>query len=174
MIFKYISNNLKWFKNILIVFLFNTLLIEPIFAQSADENVLIQNVKWVIKSEVIIINYDLVGSLKDQYEIKVVMKKQDDPDFQFIPRAVEGDIGIGYFAGLKKEITWYYRRDIPQGITADEKYYFIVNVKEIKSSKSWIYYLVGGVLATGAAIILLSSKSKEQGQKELPLPPGRP
>ncbi len=174
MIFKYITKKYKCLKNIFIFILLNVFLFEPILAQVTAEDVLVQNVKWVIKSDVIIINYDLVGSLKTQYEIKVVMKKQDDPIFEFTPRAVEGDIGVGNFAGIKKEITWYYRRDIPQGITSDEKYYFVINVKEIKSSKSWIYYIVGGILATGAIILLLSDKSKDQGQKELPYPPGRP
>ena len=174
MIYNYITKKMKYLNLILIPILVNIFLFEPIFSQDTVPNVLVQNVKWIIKSEVIIINYDLVGSLKDKYEVKVIMKKEDDPTLQIIPRAVEGDIGIGNFAGLKREIIWYYRRDIPQGIQSDEKYYFEITVKEAISSKSWIYYVVGGVLAAGAVILLLSNKSTTDTQKELPLPPGRP
>lgn len=172
--YKFISSKLKKTNYILIHVLVNLLLIESIIAKNPPQDVLIQNVKWTIKSEIITINYDLIGSLKEKYEIKVVMKKEDDPTFLFTPRAVEGDIGIGNFAGLKREITWYYRRDIPQGIKSDEKYFFEISVKEVGSSKMWIYYLVGGALALGAGIMLLTSKAKDQTQKELPMPPVRP
>lgn len=174
MVYKIISNKLLKINYILIPVLVNFLIFESIIAKNSADDVLIQNVKWIIKSEIIIINYDLIGPIRDKYEIKIAMKKENDPAFLFIPRAVEGDIGIGNFAGLKREIIWYYRRDIPQGITSDEKYYFEITVKETSGSKTWIYYLVGGALALGAGIILLTSKAKDQTQKELPTPPGRP
>lgn len=168
-----IRNKIKLVIIIIIPLLLNFLVLEQIFSNIQNTGS-IQNIRWLIKSEVIIINYDLIGSENDKFDVKVVMKKENDPTIEIVPITVEGDIGIGNFAGINREIIWYYRRDIPQGISSEDKYYFEINVKEITSSKTWIYYTVGAILVASGIVLFITNKSKDKGEQELPLPPGRP
>ncbi len=174
MIFKYIYNKLRTIKICMIPILTFFLLTESSFSQSrSDESPVITNVKWVTKSDLIIVKYDLVGSTKNKYEIEVVMKKEDDPTFHIKPLTIEGDIGEGYYAGENKEIRWYYRRDFPQGFSK-EGYYFEIYVKPVGESKTWLYYVLGGVAATAGIVAIITTKSQESKPKELPYPPTRP
>lgn len=86
------------------------------------------NIKWTVKDEVIIINYDLAGTFDDKFDLGVTMKREGDDKFSVTPLTVEGDIGTGNFAGKNREIRWYYRRDLPQGLQGSG-YYFEVHVK---------------------------------------------
>ena len=76
------------------------LLVElPGFAQdSSSDEARSANVRWTTKSDVIVINYDLIGETDAQYEIHILMKRENDPSF----------------TGNNREIRWYYRRDYPQ------------------------------------------------------------
>lgn len=175
MIFKYIYNKLRPITVCMIPILITFFVTEALFSQSqSDESPVITNVKWVTKSDIITIKYDLVGSTKNKYEINVVMKKEDDPTFSIIPLTIEGDIGEGYYAGEDKEIRWYYRRDYPQGFSK-EGYYFEIFVKQVPESKTWFYYVLGGVAATAGIVAIITSKGRsDEKPKELPYPPTRP
>lgn len=174
MIFKYIYNKLRTITICMIPILTIFFVTEASFSQSqSDESPVITNVKWVTKSDLIIVKYDLVGSTKNKYEIDVVMKKEDDPTFNIKPLTIEGDIGEGYYAGENKEIRWYYRRDFPQGFSK-EGYYFEIYVKPVAESKTWLYYVLGGVAATAGIVAIITTKGQEPKPKELPYPPTRP
>ncbi|MDI6804152.1 MAG: hypothetical protein QME58_09940 [Bacteroidota bacterium] len=175
MIFKYINNKCRIITICMIPILITFFVTEASFSQDkSDELPIGTNLKWITKSDIIIIQYDLVGSAKSKYEVSVVMKKEDDPTFNIKPLTVEGDIGEGYYAGENKEIRWYYRRDFPQGFSK-EGYYFEIYVKPVAESKTWLYYVLGGIAATAGIVAIVTSKgTDEQKPKELPYPPTRP
>lgn len=175
MIFEYLNNKLHHITVCLIPILITFFVTEALFSQNrSDESPVITNVEWVTKSDVITIKYDLLGSTKYKYAIDVVMKKEDDPTFNIIPLTIEGDIGEGYYAGENKEIRWYYRRDHPQGFSKDG-YYFEIFVKQVPESKTWLYYVLGGVATTAGIVALIISKGAgDEKPKELPYPPTRP
>lgn len=133
------------------------------------------NIKWQTKEDVIVINYDLNESSDNKYLVSVVMKREGYPAFSVTPVSTEGDIGTGFFAGVGREIRWYYRRDIPQGLQGTG-YYFEFHVKAVKESSSLLYYVVGAVAVTGGLIALLVSRGQDTTVPplELPTPPGRP
>lgn len=144
------------------------------YAQSSVDDIRAINVKWTMKNEVIILSYDLTGSPDIKYEVKVIMKRENDTTFYAIPNSVEGDIGEGYFSGVKKEIRWYYRRDYPQGLQGED-YYFEIEVKEVAKQNALLYYIAGGVVVTAGVVALLMSKNPSvPPPRELPFPPVRP
>lgn len=175
-----IINKLFYYRRTIIIgimpFLICLLIDIPCLAQekSPDEP-RSANMRWTIKDEVIIINYDLVGALDTKYNVQVEMKRKNNPSFAAIPVTVEGDVGEGYFAGTNREIQWYYRKDFPEGFKG-EGYYFEIQVKPIGHQNMTLYYVAGGVAVVGGLVALLASKSKSTTTQpsELPIPPGRP
>lgn len=133
------------------------------------------NVQWSIKNDAIIITYDLIGDPDAKYDVRIIMKRENDPSFNATPVTAEGEMGEGYFAGTNKTIRWYFRRDYPQGFQG-EGYYFEVRVRNISPKSNWLYYAIGGVaVAAGViALIVSNSQSEKNGAVELPLPPTRP
>jgi hypothetical protein len=133
------------------------------------------NVQWSIKNEAIIITYDLIGDPEEKYDVRIIMKRENDPSYTATPVTTEGDIGAGFFAGTNRSIRWYFRRDYPQGFQG-EGYYFEVRVTNITPKSTWLYYVIGGtaVAAGLIALIVSGSQSNSKGSSELPLPPDRP
>jgi hypothetical protein len=132
------------------------------------------NIRWSVKDDVIIINYDLASNPDSKYKVDITMKRETDPEFTAIPLSVEGDIGEGYFAGTNKEIRWYYRRDYPQGFQG-EGYFFEISIIETGKESAWLYYAIGAAAVTGGVLAFLISKN--QGDipvGTIPGPPGRP
>jgi hypothetical protein len=144
------------------------------YAKSASDEIQATNVKWTVKNEVIVVNYDLLGSADIKYGINVIMKRESDSAFSAVPVTVEGDIAEGYFAGTNKEIRWYYRRDFPQGLQGED-YYFEIHVKPVAKDNSLLYYIAGGVAVTAGIVALLVHKNPgTPPPTELPFPPVRP
>jgi len=133
------------------------------------------NVRWTIKSDLIFITYDLIGSSDLKYIVSAVMKKDNDATFNAVPLTVEGDIGEGTLAGKDRQIRWYYRRDFPIGFQG-QGYYFEISVKPVEQTQTWLYYTIGAAAVTGGLIALLAGKNQNSTRPipELPLPPGRP
>lgn len=162
----------------LLPFLCTLLVWTPAFARKSGttEDPKSSNVKWTTKNDVIIINYDLLGSPDDKYIVSVLMKKEDDEALVIEPLSIEGDVGEGLFSGTNREIRWYYRKDYPQGLTG-KGYYFEIQVKTISQSNMLIYYIAGGAAVVGGLVILLASKGQSTELPpagDLPLPPVRP
>jgi hypothetical protein len=156
-----------------IVFLF--LLDFTIYAQDdTGGNRNISNIKWSEKGDIITVTYDLNGSADVPYTINAVMKRDDNPEFSVTPVTVEGDYGKGVIPGISRSFRWYFRSDYPQGIQ-DGGYYFQVT-GEPTSSKTWIYYAIGGTALTAGIIALITSggQSNPTPVIELPSPPPRP
>ena len=151
----------------------------PGYSQEKQENVTdanrVTNVKWTTKDEVIIINYDLKGAPDGKYEVKVVMKREGDNSFVAIPRTAEGDIGEGFFAGVGREIQWFYRRDYPQGLQG-AGYYFEFQVKTVNQQSKWLYYVAGAAALTGGVLAFIVTRGQDHTPPvlELPTPPARP
>ncbi len=157
-------------------FLMMLLLDVPAFGQSTQTGATKgTNVRWSMKGDIIVINYDLTGPPDDKYEVDVVMKKDNDSSFIALPMAVEGDIGQGYFAGTGREIRWFYRRDYPQGFEG-EGYYFEIGVKPLIEKSNTLYYALGAAAVAGGLLVFLLTRNQSTSPpvSELPNPPGRP
>jgi len=105
-----------------------------------------------------------------------VMRNEKDPDFSVIPNAVDGDIGQGSFAGVNREIRWYFRHDYPRGFEG-AGFYVEIHVKTVNDQSNLLYYIVGAAAVTGGVIALVVGKggtSTGNGTHDLPMPPARP
>lgn len=142
----------------------------------AAEEVRGSNVRWTKKSDVIIINYDLVGSQDAKHEVKLVMRKDKDDLFIFVPKNVDGHIGEGVVAGPDREIRWYYRAEFPLRIE-NEEYYFEIQVERMNEASRFMYYIAGAAAVAGGIIAIIVSKNQSAGpelDRNLPSPPVRP
>jgi hypothetical protein len=158
----------------LLPFLLTLLIKIESFAQNGSDELKAENVKWTVKNENILIYYDLQGSPDVKYDVSVKMKRESDSSFVAIPATVEGDIGQGYYAGLKKEILWHYRFDFPEGLQGQD-YYFEIYVKEAAKQKYLLYYIAGGAAIIAGIVALLVNKNPgTPPPRELPYPPVRP
>jgi len=132
------------------------------------------NIRWEVKDEVIIINYDLLEPTDIKYRVNVIMKREGEEAFTAIPLTMEGDVGEGFLAGRNKEIRWYYRRDYPSGFQG-AGYYFELRVEKIGEDNSTLYYLLGaGAIAGGVLAFIIGRSQETPPQVGLPGPPLRP
>ncbi|HYQ85630.1 MAG TPA: hypothetical protein VES59_00160 [Bacteroidota bacterium] len=148
----------------------------PVFGQGrSGEEVQTSNVKWSIKDDVILLNYDLMGSPDDEFDLSIALKKEGDASFAVVPKAAEGDIGRGYFAGKGREIRWFYRTDNPGGFSG-EGYYFEIHVQLVKKESKLLYYALGAAALAGGILALIVSQKPVPPTPpyELPGPPARP
>jgi hypothetical protein len=90
-----------------------------------------------------------------------------------VPQNVEGDVGVGFFAGPGRQIIWSYKKDYPAGFQG-EGYFFEVRVKSASGDNSWLYYTIGATAVVGGVIAILLATKEAASVKELPFPPGRP
>ena len=167
----------RWIGGGLLILFLSIVIDFPAIArgQSSQEGH-VSNVKWVLKENLIVVTYDLNGSLDDSYDVSIVMRNEKDSSISIIPATVEGDIGAGRFAGVNREIQWYFRKDFPQGFQGGG-YYFEIFVKPVQQKSNLLTYMVGGAVVTaGILALLLSSGSTDQppASASLPGPPVRP
>ena len=142
--------------------------------QSPDEEVQGTNIRWVVKDDVIVINYDLLESVDIKYRVDVIMKREGDEAFTAIPLTVEGDIGEGFFTGKNREIRWYYRRDYPSGFQG-AGYFFEFRVEKIGQDNTVLYYALGAAAIAGGVIAFIVGGSQETPPVVgIPTPPPRP
>jgi hypothetical protein len=141
---------------------------------------IVENVSHSVSNEDIIITYDLNGTTEQFYEVKLILRRSNHSNFRYVPQALTGDVGEGYFAGTGKKIIWKIEKDFPSGLPGDD-YYFEVMVKEISSSSNIFTWVGAGIAAAAAAVItyivINSSSSSDEGNggsSGLPPPPGRP
>jgi hypothetical protein len=166
----------------LLPFLVLFLLDAPAFAQERpEEKGRIENARWQVAGDVVIITYDLVADANFAYDVNVTLTRESNKSFRMAPRTVTGAIGKGKFAGVRMEIRWEYKKDVPQGLEGEDYVFeFAVNViREEGGSNLW-YYIGGlGLAGAAAAAVLLggSKTSTPDGSTStgLPAPPsGRP
>jgi hypothetical protein len=106
----------------------------------------IANARWRVEGNVVVITYDLIADANLEYEIKVVLRRQSDPRFQFVPRSLSGAVGKGKFVGTNRVIRWDYRKDVPQGFSGDDYLFELAAYPQQPGSSVWWY---GGLLAAG-------------------------
>ncbi len=141
---------------------------------AADEEVQGTNIRWTVKDDVIIINYDLLESVDIKYRVDVLMKREGDEAFAAIPLTVEGDIGEGFFAGKNREIRWYYRRDYPSGFQG-AGYFFEFRIEKIGEDNTLLYYTLGAAAIAGGVIAFIVGGSQDEPPVVgIPPPPARP
>lgn len=142
------------------------------------EGVRLANLDWRLQGDVIVISYDLLAPTDEEYEVSLVMLRENDRSFKVVPKSVSGQVGKGKFAGQTREIKWEYKKDAPRGFTG-EGYYFEISVEPVGGGSTWLYVGLGVAAAGGAAAVLLGGKKVGDGTPpptptELPAPPIRP
>ncbi len=139
-----------------------------------DEEVQGTNIRWTVRDDVIIINYDLLESMDTKYRVDVIMKREGDEAFAAIPLTVEGDIGEGFFAGKNREIRWYYRRDYPSGFQG-AGYFFEFRIEKTGEDNTMLYYALGAAAIAGGILAFIVGGSQEDPPVVgIPEPPPRP
>lgn len=142
--------------------------------EAPSDDVKPTNVRWLVKEDIIIVNYDLNASLDARYRVSVVMKREGDESFTIVPKTAEGALGEGFLGGSNKEIRWYFKRDYPQGFKG-EGYYFEITVEELSQDSNLLYYALGGAAIVGGVVAFIITKSAGvTATDNLPPPPGRP
>jgi hypothetical protein len=133
----------------------------------------VENARWQVSGDSVIITFDLIGDESLTYDISIVLTREGDKSFKLFPVSVTGAIYKGKHAGKGKEIRWEYKKDVPQGLSGDD-YTFVFNIQIIREEggSNLLYYLAGGaVLVGGAAYFLLSgSKTTETTTPSTGLP----
>lgn len=159
-------------------FLVLYLLDVPAFAQEKPgEKGRVENARWQVAGDVVIITYDLVADANLAYEVNVTLTRESNKNFRLAPRTVTGAVGKGKFAGMKMEIRWEYKRDIPEGLEGEDyAFEFSINVIREEGGSNLLYYLGGVGLAGVAAAAVLLGGSKQAASPTststgLPSPP---
>jgi len=135
----------------------------------------ITNVYFDPLQDKIIVYYDLAGDKDEDYNVSIVLRREEYSGFQIVPKSVTGDVGEGKFAGKKKKIIWDVTKDyhIDPEIT---DYYFEVKVKEISGGIAWYYYVLAAVVGGATAAVLIGGDEEQPPVAQNPIgaPPIRP
>jgi hypothetical protein len=134
----------------------------------------IENARWLLDCDVVIITYDLVANPELVYDVNIVLKRESDKEFKLVPKSVSGAVGKGKFAGTKREIRWEYKKDVGDVLSGDDYHFDFAVFKEEGISTVW-YYVIAGVVGGGAAASQLFRAKQASGGGSptvgLPVPP---
>lgn len=152
-----------------IIFLFYLFFPLLLFGQSFE----VKNVHFKPMDKTVEIYYDLEGDADSYYEITIKLRRENIPEFEFIPNHLDGDIGTGKFAGFSRRIIWNFFLERGNSFEGDDYYFEISAEKYERGGFPWLTVGGGSVLA-GVAFLIYKIISKPEGTKSIPLPPGRP
>lgn len=134
----------------------------------------LENARWELAGDVVVITYDLIGDADLTYEVSITLTRESDKNLKIVPKTVKGAIGRGKYAGVRMEIRWEYRKDVQQPLTGDDySFEFVIQIIKEESSSNLLYYLLGGVgvAAGAAALVLAGGKKVSEVPSTLPNPP---
>ena len=144
-----------------------------LYPQEANK---VKNVRFEILGTQLVIRYDLAAP-NDTYKVRVVLRKESESGFVYVPRLLSGDVGEGEFAGTNRQVTWDFLAEFPGGLDGDD-FYFVVEAEKAPWKLSPWYYIAGGVVAVGAASVYLLTQKSTTTVNSLPegfpSPVGRP
>lgn len=139
----------------------------------------VTNVRFQVDHGQVRINYDLAGDPGARYRVSVLLRNGNDSGYSYSPRAITGDVGVGNFAGVNREIVWNISDEFPDGLPGSD-YYFVVRAEKITeiSGPSLLAVMGTGaaVLAAAVTYFVISGLHSPgaQAAQGLPIPPGRP
>lgn len=138
----------------------------------------VTNVDFEPKQNKIFITYDLDGEKDTEYEIAVVLKREEFSGFIFRPKLLTGDVGDGIRPGKGKEIVWDVTKEYHIDPDVTDFFFEVTASLEKSGGIAWYYYVGAAVLGGGtAAVLLLGKKSEEETpvtKTPIGTPPGRP
>ena len=127
----------------------------PISSARAGDEVIVGNVRFESSGLVIKVFYDLQGPSENSYKVKLLLKRKQDPSFEYAPRSLTGDVGEGPFVGTKRRIVWEIQKDSVGGF-AGADFYFVVEAEMISSRTNILWYIGGGAaVVVGVAAVVL-------------------
>ncbi len=147
------------------------LAIKPALSQEVE----VTNVAFSLVDSNVVVNYNLSGPKSRLYSVSLILRRESDRAFKFIPIDVTGDIGKGRFEGGDRKIIWHIYSDIPVGLSGID-YYFQVRATLLGGGgASWLYYVGGAILVGGtAAVLYKSGVIGKSTAAPFPAPPARP
>ncbi|MFI5251251.1 MAG: hypothetical protein ACHQQQ_02365 [Bacteroidota bacterium] len=125
------------------------------------------------------VQYDLAAPKGDKYKTVLILRKDSDKGYSYLPRDVEGDIGSGTLPGQNRVIRWDTNEEFPQGIVGNDYYFEITAEKIAKQSFSVPWIGIGLAALAGTAALwygssLSGSQTFPNTPAAFPAPPGRP
>jgi hypothetical protein len=137
------------------------------------------NVWFEARDNNVVVHFDLIAPSDARYKTSLILRKESDSTYAYLPKDIEGDIGGGVLAGQDRMITWNPGDEFSQGLDGKDFYFEITAVKMSKSTFSipWIGIGLAAIAGT-AAIWYASSLSGDDTPQStpavFPAPPGRP
>jgi len=151
----------------------------PFRAQASDEdNPKVENVRFEVSGDVVLVYYDLVAPLEKVHKVSLYLRRESDTLFMHRPMNLRGDVGAVVFPGQTRRIIWEFSQEFPEGLVGDD-FYFVVEADPVQAEEDdKLLWIGGGAAAVGGivALILLLKKSDEPPPPPtgFPGPPGRP
>ncbi|MCW8850688.1 MAG: hypothetical protein OQJ81_11965, partial [Melioribacteraceae bacterium] len=102
----------------------------------------ISDVSFELDGQNINIFYTLTPITSDNYEITTLLKRTSDPNFNYSPQNLSGDVGEGKHSGIRKKIIWKVS-EIEMNMFDGDDFYFEVFANKIEESNGipWYYYV---------------------------------
>lgn len=151
-------------------------MIMPSRVLANDEPIAVQNIKWVLRGNTVVITYEVQGPLNKSYEVGLVLLREGSADFKFAPKTVTGDIGIIELTKPNCEIKWDLTNDFPMGLKGED-FYFEITVTPAGDGWGTAETVIALIGVGIVAIVVLRFAEKapaEETTTALPVPPPRP
>jgi hypothetical protein len=160
---------LRWGAILIIPLLTST----AVAQQVKESEARVENARWSVQGNDIVIVFDLNAPADRTYKISIVLRREGDKSFAVVPKTVTGAVGEGKYAG-QREVRWAFRKDIPAGLAGND-FWFEISADEIVDtgiSKFW-YYAGGAaaIIAGGVTYMAAKQAASPSGPPKLPTPP---
>jgi len=138
-------------------FIFLLLFYFIIVSSSFSQDFKVSNVRFEDRDETIVVKYDLNGTSGKKYKVSLLLSDDYGASFNIKPRAVFGDVGKSIKPGLGKQITWYIKKDFPDGLSGDG-FVFAVEAELQKGRRKFPLYFLGTGIVGGVVYFVAKSK----------------
>ena len=132
---------------LLIVVIFNSTL--------RGQDLKVENVEFEDMGETVVVKYDLEGKVDKKYKVALSLSDDFGESFNIQPRNMKGDVGKNIRPGPGKEITWYIKKDFPNGMRG-EGFVFAVDAELLRGRSKLPYYIAGAVGVVGGVIYFVT------------------
>jgi hypothetical protein len=154
----------------------------------AGDSLQVENVQFTTVRDTIIVTYNLVpvekgkavSAEKARYDsacqITLLLKREGDASFTYLPKEVTGDVGSGIIPGNDKQIRWAPSSEFPDGLEGNDFYFIVLASPVVKNSHVlvWVGATAAVLAGATAAVLLLKSGPGTSSAEGFPLPPARP
>src|SRR6266850_5800090 len=80
-------------------------------AAAGEDRPQIRNIRFESADTQVTVYYDLDGPADQEFDVRIILRRENQKAFAYIPRLLTGDVGRGRFAGRNRKVVWEVKKE---------------------------------------------------------------